>query len=251
MPIAHMDRRCPRSAGRPRGNRRTAVLLLSGVLFELASVAPALAESTTSAAHSEAAPYAPYIAEASRRFAIPEHWIRAVMGAESAGDPRAVSSAGAMGLMQVMPETWDELRIRHGLGADRFAPRDNILAGTAYLSEMLHRYGNAGAMLAAYNVGPRRYDDYLTDGRPLPAETRSYVAKLAPLLDGATLPQLAARPVDWREAALFVGVSDAAAPRSGHTFAGAPTAPSASPDGLKPGPATGMFVARSGSGGGS
>jgi len=61
-----------------------------------------------------------FIAEASVRFGIPERWIRAVMQAESAGDPRAVSRAGAMGLMQIMPETWAELRARHRLGADVF-----------------------------------------------------------------------------------------------------------------------------------
>ena len=101
-------------------------------------------------------PYAAHIAEASQRFGIPEHWIRAVLRAESAGDVRAVSSAGAMGLMQVMPDTWAGLRVRHGLGRDPYDSRDNILAGTAYLREMFDRYGNVGAMLAAYNAGPGR-----------------------------------------------------------------------------------------------
>ncbi len=126
----------------------------------------------------------PPSAEASVRFAIPEHWIRAVMRVESAGNPQAVSRAGAMGLMQVMPGTWAELRQHHGLGPDPFEPRDNILAGTAYLRAMLDRYGTVGAMLAAYNAGPGRYDEFLSTGRPLPAETRAYVATLAPLLDG-------------------------------------------------------------------
>lgn len=148
-------------------------------------------------------PYTAAIAEASARFAIPEHWIRAVMQVESAGDPGAVSRAGAMGLMQVMPGTWAALRHDHGLGADPFDTRDNIIAGTAYLRAMLDRYGSVGGMLAAYNAGPGRYDAYLSEGRPLPAETRAYVAMLAPRLDGtAPLPNRAT-VADWREAALF------------------------------------------------
>ncbi|MGN6921695.1 lytic transglycosylase domain-containing protein, partial [Neisseria sp. P0017.S008] len=85
---------------------------------------------------------------------IPAAWIIAVMHAESAGDLRDVSSAGAMGLMQVMPDTWADLRIRYALGHDPYHARDNILAGTAYLREMWDRYGNVAAMLAAYNTGP-------------------------------------------------------------------------------------------------
>ncbi|RWR19601.1 lytic transglycosylase domain-containing protein [Sinirhodobacter populi] len=159
--------------------------------------------------------YAVPIAEASQRFGIPEHWIRAVLRVESAGDVRAVSVAGAMGLMQVMPETWASLRIRHGLGTDPYDPRDNILAGAAYLREMIDRYGNVAGMLAAYNAGPGRYDEYLATGRMLPAETRSYVATLAPILSGAGASGMAlsasASPFDWREAPLFVMHTDGAA----------------------------------------
>jgi hypothetical protein len=96
----------------------------------------------------------------------------AVMRVESNGDSRAISTAGAMGLMQIMPATWASLRARHGLGADPYDVRDNIMAGAAYLREMHDRYGDATAMLAAYNAGPGRYDDYRSRGRPLPAETR-------------------------------------------------------------------------------
>ena len=70
-----------------------------------------------------------------------------------------------MGLMQIMPDTWTELRTRHRLGRDPYDPRDNILAGAAYLREMHDRYGSPG-FLAAYNAGPGRYEDYLA-GRPL------------------------------------------------------------------------------------
>ena len=152
-----------------------------------------------------------YIADAAKRFAIPERWIRAVMRAESANDPRAVSSAGAMGLMQIMPRTWDELRVRYGLGEDPFEPRDNILAGTAYLREMYDRFGAPG-LLAAYNAGPERYAEHLATGRPLPHETRAYVAALAPVVTGAptVTPQSESTTivVDWRAAPLFVARID-------------------------------------------
>jgi hypothetical protein len=141
--------------------------------------------------------HAAEIAAASQRFGVPEAWIRAVMRAESAGDRHAVSHRGAMGLMQVMPATWASLRAQHGLGADPFAPQDNILAGTAYLREMLDRFGSVPLMLAAYNAGPRRVDAHLSTGQPLPAETRAYVAALAPLLTGdagtAAVAQVAVR----------------------------------------------------------
>jgi soluble lytic murein transglycosylase-like protein len=55
------------------------------------------------------------------------------MHAESSAKQRARSERGAMGLMQIMPKTWTELRARHGLGADPYDPHDNILAGTAYI----------------------------------------------------------------------------------------------------------------------
>lgn len=128
--------------------------------------------------------HAAEIAAASQRFSIPEAWIRAVMRVESAGDRHAVSHRGAMGLMQVMPATWASLRVEHGLGTDPFAPQDNILAGTAYLREMLDRFGSVPLMLAAYNAGPRRVEAHLATGLPLPSETRAYVAAIAPLLTG-------------------------------------------------------------------
>ncbi len=99
--------------------------------------------------------YAAFIDEAAQRFELPASWIGAVLRAESGGDPRAVSPAGAMGLMQIMPATWDELRVHHGLGANPFDPRDNILAGAAYLRQLHDRYGSIRAMLAAYNAGRR------------------------------------------------------------------------------------------------
>lgn len=127
------------------------------------------------------------IQEASRRFHVPANWIRAVMSAESDGDDKSVSEKGAIGLMQVMPKTYAELQTKLGLGPDPFDPRDNIVAGAAYLAEMFDRYGEIG-VLAAYNAGPRRYEDYLLRGRPLPTETTDYVARLAPEFGFASIP---------------------------------------------------------------
>ena len=161
-------------------------------------------------------PFAAHVAEAARRFGIPEGWIWAVIRVESRGNPRAVSPAGAMGLMQLMPSTWATLRARYGLGANPFDPRDNIMAGAACLRAMHDRYGDPTAMLAAYNAGPGRYDDYLARGRPLPAETIAYVAQLSPIVGGSIDTQpVAAPPSDpfaWRRAALFINVASSAAP---------------------------------------
>lgn len=187
---------------------RYAVLLLAGVLAvgALPGAAPAQARPIERPATADA--YAAPIAEAAQRFRIPAAWIRAVLRAESAGDVRAISSAGAMGLMQIMPDTWARLRLRYRLGNDPYDPRDNILAGAAYLREMFDRYGDVSAMLAAYNAGPGRYDGHRTTGRPLPAETRAYVAQLAPLIGGGevTAPVVvaAADPQSWSRAPLFV-----------------------------------------------
>lgn len=158
-------------------------------------------------------PYAPFVSEAAQRFGIPASWIRAVMRAESAGDPRAVSPKGAMGLMQIMPASWAELSLRHGLGSDPFSPRDSILAGAAYLREMHDRYGSVALMLAAYNAGPARTDEHLATGRALPAETLAYVAALVPELAIESAPAISARthaaPADSLFAApIFVARTD-------------------------------------------
>ena len=213
--------------GRHHAARRMALFLLSGLILATSATGAALAQSAPVSRPAAVDPYAAHITEAAQRFGIPERWIRAVLRAESAGDVRAISSAGAMGLMQVMPDTWAGLRRRHGLGRDPYDPRDNILAGTAYLREMWNRYGNVAAMLAAYNAGPGRYDEHLATGRVLPAETRAYVATLAPVLGSATVPDVPTivppPPPDWREAPLFVaqsgGISAAANQPSGDIHA--------------------------------
>jgi hypothetical protein len=164
-------------------------------------------------------PIAASVAEASRRFSMPATWIRAVMQAESAGDARAVSSRGAIGLMQIMPDTWRELRARYGLGGDPFDIRDNILAGAAYLRELHDRYGAPG-FLAAYHAGPGRYDNYLANGRPLPVATNAYLAEVIPAIDGLSSGDrlVATDPLAWTQAPLFVArgqVGSAGAPASG------------------------------------
>nr|WP_319798701.1 lytic transglycosylase domain-containing protein [Nitrobacter sp.] len=182
----------------------------------------AMAQGTPIAKVSPRDPYAAHIAEASQRFGIPERWISAMLLAESAGDVRAISTAGAIGLMQVMPDTWADLRDRYQLGRDPYQPRDNILAGTAYLREMWDRYGNVAAMLAAYNAGPDRYDEHRATGRPLPAETRAYIATLAPVLGGAAASDAPAgkpeSPRDWRAAPLFVLHSNSSRATVGPSF---------------------------------
>ncbi|EMS96347.1 lytic transglycosylase, catalytic [Agrobacterium tumefaciens str. Cherry 2E-2-2] len=163
------------------------------------------ARSVVAAASSD--PWADHITEAAKRFAIPERWIRAVMQAESDHDSRAISPKGAMGLMQIMSATWVELRARYGLGDDPYDPRDNILAGSAYLAELHDLYGSPG-FLAAYNAGPGRYEKYLVTGGPLPAETVAYMAKIVPQIDAdaAVAHRTADRPArsEWSVAPLFV-----------------------------------------------
>jgi hypothetical protein len=126
-----------------------------------------------------------FIAEASQRFGVPAEWIAAVMRFESAFYPRATSPKGAMGLMQLMPDTWASMRAQLGLGGDPYDPHDNILAGTGYLRVLYDRFGSGG-FLAAYNAGPGRYLDFVTRGRALPPETRRYVALLAPAIGGTS-----------------------------------------------------------------
>nr|WP_246472375.1 lytic transglycosylase domain-containing protein [Azospirillum tabaci] len=132
--------------------------------------------------------WVPHIREASERFDVPEKWIRAVMMRESGGrsvvNGRTITShAGAIGLMQVMPGTYDMMRTQYGLGSDPSDPRDNILAGTAYLREMYDLFGAPG-FLAAYNCGPACYASHLAGKQRLPRETRMYIAALTPTLRG-------------------------------------------------------------------
>lgn len=169
------------------------------------------------------ADWRPYVEEASARFGVPVEWIERVMRAESAGRTTLngrpiISRAGAMGLMQLMPGTWADMRARLGLGHNPHAPRDNILAGAAYLRLMYDRFGYPG-MFAAYNAGPARYAAHLATGRALPGETRAYLASVAGGrgAPAVAVPVVAQRPVH----AIFFAVGS---PRS--TVVGDRTAPS-------------------------
>lgn len=209
----------PAAINRPLNlHLRVASLTAAALLVALPTGrAPTLAQETNASLAPGAVthPYAQHVAEAARRFGIPEAWIWAVMRVESAGNARAVSRAGAMGLMQIMPGTWSQLRARHGLGTDPFDVHDNIMAGAAFLSEMHDRYGNPSAMLGAYNAGPGRYDEHLSRGRPLPTETVAYLARLGSITGTASVRDVAViAPPDrlaWRRSALFVRTSAAIA----------------------------------------
>lgn len=146
------------------------------------------------------------LTEASNRFRLPVHWLRAVMRAESGGDAKSVSSKGAIGLMQLMPATYAELRTRYGLGAHPFDPHDNIQAGGAYLRELLDHYGEHG-FLAASNAGPGRYGDYMRD-RPLAAERPEYAQRIASALSfGANSAAPYATSSGNRASPMFVTIS--------------------------------------------
>lgn len=133
-------------------------------------------------------PWGPYINIASAHFDVPAMWIRQVMRVESGGHEYSngqliVSDAGAMGLMQLEPGTYQEMAARYGLGNDPFNPLDNIMAGAAYIHEMYQVYGCPG-FLAAYNAGPGRLDSYIHYNRPLPLQTTNYVDMIAPNISG-------------------------------------------------------------------
>ncbi len=153
----------------------------------------------------------PLIAAASARFGIPPDWIRAVMARESAGLPALhgapiVSPAGAMGLMQLMPETWLDMRARYRLGPDPFDPYDNIFAGTAYLREMFDRYGYPG-LFAAYHAGPGRLDAVLAGLKPLPATTKTYLESIVPGVETGVISsgdRLSPSPKSDSDALFFV-----------------------------------------------
>jgi hypothetical protein len=186
---------------------RRALLLLASVTVTGMPAAVVHAQPPSPTVQAASDPYVGLIAEAAQRFGIPATWIRAIMRIESRGDRRAISPKGAMGLMQLMPETWAALRARYGLGRDAFDPHDNILAGAAFLREMHDRYGSPG-FLAAYNAGPGRYEDYRDRRRPLPPETIAYVAALVPFVGGDAIdgPVLAegSDPSSWTQAPLFI-----------------------------------------------
>jgi hypothetical protein len=172
--------RLPKMLSRPV----TRFLLLFGPLL-LAACASTPPEQRT---FDPSDPWGAHIAAASERFNVPEVWIREVMWVESRGNTHlngglTTSHAGAMGLMQVMPGTWDYLTRRYNLGSNPHDPAMNIMAGTAYIAEMHEEFGSPG-FLYAYNAGPGRYRQFLEEGRVLPDETIRYVALISPRITG-------------------------------------------------------------------
>jgi soluble lytic murein transglycosylase-like protein len=160
-----------------------------------------------------------YITEASQRFGVPVAWIEGVMRAESGGETslkgRPITSrAGAMGLMQLMPATYAEMRALYGLGGDPHDPHDNIMAGTAYLRLQYLAFGYPG-LFAAYNAGPARYAASLRGVR-LPLETRNYLRQLTrvdpKILSGTALfvtqSGIGERTDSKPETGLFVSLSE-------------------------------------------
>jgi soluble lytic murein transglycosylase-like protein len=135
----------------------------------------------------------PDIAKASKRFAVPQPWIRAVMQIESGGrtmldeNTPMTSDKGAMGLMQLMPDTYNDMRVQYRLGRDPYDPHDNIVAGAAYLRFLKDKYGYP-TMFAAYNDGPGNLAARMISGGLLPAETRNYLSTITARLEGRPVP---------------------------------------------------------------
>ena len=133
------------------------------------------------------------IDEAAKRFEVPRDWILAVMRQESGGrtvlqgDIPITSIKGAMGLMQVMPDTWRDMRLDYGLGANPYDPRDNVMAGAAYIKFLNGKYGYP-ALFAAYNDGPGNLEANLAGARDLPAETIAYLTNIRIHLGDAPKP---------------------------------------------------------------
>jgi hypothetical protein len=131
----------------------------------------------------------PTIAEAAKKYGVPQPWIRAVIQIESGGRTMLAenqpikSNMGAMGLMQLMPQTYNDMRVEHGLGKDPYDPHDNIMAGAAYLRFLRAKYGYP-AMFAAYNDGPGNLEARMMGRGLLPLETQNYMVNITNALSG-------------------------------------------------------------------
>jgi uncharacterized protein (DUF736 family) len=255
-PAQHGARRGADRVRRYRCTMARRAVALAGLVLTMSAPATARPASLAAAAPTLEAvgSIEGHVAEAAQRFDLPASWIWAVMHVESAGDVRAVSRAGALGLMQIMPETWAYLRARYGLGADPFNAHDNVIAGAAFLREMYDRFGSPG-FLGAYSAGPVRYQDHLATGRRLPVETQRYLAVLTPTVSGSQ-PGHRAIPIDdplaWTRAPLFIhpvdrGSGGGEAPSDG-LLEPSPTAPAAGSRPNAKARAGALFVPRFGPG---
>lgn len=164
---------------------------------------------------------------AATRCGVPAEWIARVMRAESGGRTLLAgrpirSRKGAIGLMQLMPATWAELRRDLALGDDPDLPADNIVAGACYLRRMYDRFGYPG-LFGAYNAGPGRYAAWLAGETRLPGETAAYLRAV-----GASAPAAPVAPTAPRDP-LFVVRRDT---------------PDAAPETRPPATATSLFVLR-------
>jgi soluble lytic murein transglycosylase-like protein len=187
MIVAAVAMLTPSSVGypsSPAASLRAAVFIApSATDVQPTSNAPSEFEKEKVMSESERiARWSPFIEEASKRFKVSESWIRAVIRMESGGrswldDKPITSGAGAMGIMQLMPATYSEMRELYDLGEDPHDPRDNVLAGTAYLRWLYEKYGFP-KMFAAYNAGPAAVEKR----RRLPSETRAYVKGISRIL---------------------------------------------------------------------
>lgn len=176
---------------------RAGTKIATGMAALLAASWPLAARSASPAVANACANYA---SEAANRSGLPIDIVLRVMMAESGGNPRIVSSKGAIGCMQIMPATWSYLTGRYRLGANPFDARMNMIGGAMYLAELGSRYGWPGAF-SAYNAGPGRYQRYVQNGVPLPAETIAYAVRLRGNVDPRPAVALAPR---WQEASLFL-----------------------------------------------
>lgn len=152
----------------------TGTPLISDTGFAAApsKAAPSKQEPNMTRVNSRAAQFEALITQHAEANQLNPVLVRAVIEAESAFNPRAVSHVGAMGLMQLMPGTARDLGV-----VDPFDPDDNIRGGTKYLKSLLDRFDNdVNLALAAYNAGPGAVERY--NGVPPYRETRSYVAKI-------------------------------------------------------------------------
>lgn len=150
-----------------------------------------------------------YVSEAAQIYNVNADLIRAVIQCESGGNPKARSSVGAYGLMQLMPGTAKSLGC-----SNPGDPRSNILAGTKYLRQMLDRYnGNHELALAGYNWGPGNADKVKNNPNwksKLPSETRNYIARVNSYLPAGFSAVTSSTGLGTGEGTIVTGSSDTA-----------------------------------------